>query len=163
MAQKQRVALNDTTSRLYLYIVSRSPHSLSDDQKYAIAYFIHNGTQTTVVLGAGERTGVLNSYLSVFDKLPREENEWQDVIKIANGRWPTERNTAAEKDAESKFFTVVYKHAADMSNPHDNAAVTVIAYGLRPADRNLDSEKARSRSTRRSSATTRSKPRNGTS
>ena len=29
-----------------------------------------------------------------------------------------------------------------MENPNDNAAVTVIAYGLRPDSRNLNSEKA---------------------
>ena len=29
-----------------------------------------------------------------------------------------------------------------MNDPHDNAAVTVMAYGLRPANRNLNSEKA---------------------
>ena len=28
-----------------------------------------------------------------------------------------------------------------MDNPNDNAAVTVMAYGLRPVDRNIDSEK----------------------
>jgi len=27
-----------------------------------------------------------------------------------------------------------------MTNPNDNAAVTIIAYGLRPTHRNLDSE-----------------------
>lgn len=29
-----------------------------------------------------------------------------------------------------------------MDSPNDNAAITVIAYGLRPVNRNLESEKA---------------------
>ncbi len=29
-----------------------------------------------------------------------------------------------------------------MNNPNDNAAVTIITYGLRPSNRNLNSEKA---------------------
>ena len=128
---------------VYIFFIStKSPHSLNEQDKFAIAYYIHEGTQTTKILGAGERTGVLNSYLSVFDKLPRTEEEWQDVIKIANGRWPNERNLSQEKQTEDTTFASIYQRTPDMSNPHDNAAVTVITYGLRPADRNMDSEKA---------------------
>ncbi len=59
------------SNRLALFIMVKSPHDLNDQDKNAISYFIDQGTPTTIVLGAGERTGVLNSYLSVFDKLPR--------------------------------------------------------------------------------------------
>ena len=136
------VNLNDTTRRLYALIVGRSPHDLNEQDKFALAFFIHEGSETTIILGAGERTGVLNSYLSVFGKLPRSEGEWQDIIKIANGRWPKERRANAENKAKTNYFTNVYKRDPDMNNPHDNAAVTVITYGLRPAARNLDSERA---------------------
>jgi len=137
-----KVSLNDTTRKLYNLIVNKSPHSLNDQDKYAIAYFIHEGTPTTIILGAGERAGVVNSYLSVFNKLPKSDGEWQDVIKIANGRWPTERNTKHEKEAQDKYFMTIYKRTPDMNNPHDNAAVTVITYGLRPAERSLFNELA---------------------
>ena len=38
-------------------------------------------------------------------------------------------------------FKKVYLRSANMDNPNDNAAVSVIAYGLRPSNRNLNSEK----------------------
>lgn len=107
----------------------------------AITNFIAYGTKTTLVLGEGERTGVLNSYKSAFGRLPETEEEWRDAIKIANGRWPSERSQAAE-DRANINFEIVYQREADMDNPHDNAAVTTMAYGLRPLPRNLDSEKA---------------------
>ncbi|MDP3066761.1 MAG: PKD domain-containing protein, partial [Methanobacteriaceae archaeon] len=106
----------------------------------AITNFIAYGTETTQILGAGERAGVINSYKSAFGKLPTTQNEWEDVIKIANGRWPTERSEQAEKRAKAEFKKV-YLRDPDMNNPNDNAAVTVIAYGLRPDSRNLNSEK----------------------
>jgi len=140
--QNMQVSLNDTTRRLYDLIVNQSPHDLSNQDRYAIAYFIHEGTPTTIILGAGERAGVVNSYLSVFDKLPRSEGEWQDVVKIANGRWPTERSEIAEQAAQNNYFMTIYKRNPDMNNPHDNAAVTVITYGLRPAERSLFNELA---------------------
>lgn len=127
--------------RLALFIIVKSPHSLSENDKKSISYFIREGTPTTILLGSGERAGVLNSYLSVFDKLPQNTLEWQDIIKIANGRWPDERNIESEEQASNTFFSAIYKRKPDMNNPNDNAAVTVIAYGLRPSNRNMESER----------------------
>lgn len=130
-----------SVSRLALLVIVKSPHDLEKKDINSISYFIHSGTPTTIILGSGERAGVLNSYLSVFNKLPRNVLEWQDVIKIANGRWPNERNLDYEEKAADVFFSSIYEREPNMDNPNDNAAVTVIAYGLRPAQRNLESEK----------------------
>jgi len=113
---------------------------LSEDKVKSMNYFITYGTKTTLRLGKGERAGVIDSYKSAFGKLPQTEEEWQDAIKIANGRWPSERSEEAENRA-SDIFKEVYNREADMDNPNDNAAVTIIAYGLRPDNRNLESEK----------------------
>ncbi|MCK5460321.1 DUF5011 domain-containing protein, partial [Candidatus Parcubacteria bacterium] len=115
--------------------------NLTAENKNAITNFVVYGTKGTQILGAGERAGVINSYKSAFGKLPTTQSEWEDVIKIANGRWPSEKNQAIEEKAKQEFKKV-YLRDPDMDNPNDNAAVTVIAYGLRPSDRNLDSEKA---------------------
>ncbi len=114
---------------------------LSDKAKYSIAYFIQYGTPTTLRLGAGERGGALNSYAAAFGRMPAGAADWQDVVKIANGRWPQARNTAAEEAAKAGFRKI-YRKDADMNDAHDNAAVTIMAYGLRPANRNLSSEQA---------------------
>jgi len=113
---------------------------LADNHIYAITNFVFCGTNTTLILGEGERAGVINSYKAAFGKLPATRSEWEDVIKIANGRWPSERSETAETRAK-QAFEKVYLRAADMNNQNDNAAVTIIAYGLRPDIRNLDSEK----------------------
>ncbi|MDD5071857.1 MAG: hypothetical protein PHQ42_03940, partial [Patescibacteria group bacterium] len=111
------------------------------EQRNALNNFIAYGTDTTLKLGEGERAGVVNSYKSAFGKLPATETEWSDAIKIANGRWPSETNEQTEGNAEAAFKKI-YLRNPDRTNPHDDAAVTVMAYGLRPANRNLDSEKA---------------------
>ncbi len=114
---------------------------IASTSKYSIAYFIEYGTPTTQRLGSGERAGVINSYYGAFNKLPQTEEEWSDIIKIANGRWPTQSAETAETKAIEKFKEI-YLRDPDLINPNDNAAVTIIAYGLRPANRNLDSERA---------------------
>jgi len=109
--------------------------------KAAITNFVTYGTPTTKILGAGERAGVVNSYKSAFGKVPAAEADWSDVIKIGNGRWPTARSATAETNA-AKEFKKIYNRTANMAQANDNAAVTVISYGLRPANRNTNSEKA---------------------
>ena len=115
--------------------------SLEIGQQNALTNFITYGSVATEKLGWGERAGVVNSFQSAFGKIPETESDWQDIVKIANGRWPNQRNSETENNANSAFRKI-YLRDSDRSNPHDDAAVTVIAYGLRPAKRNLDSEKA---------------------
>ncbi|NIA18328.1 MAG: hypothetical protein GWO79_00380 [Actinobacteria bacterium] len=135
-------SLDDVTLPIYEKIIRSNEEDISQQVKYSIAAFIHYGTSATKILGAGERAGVVNSYRSVFNKFPRTESGWQDVIKIANGRWPDERNEQAEEATKNEIFKKIYLRDPDMDNPNDDAAVTVITYGLRPANRNMDSEKA---------------------
>jgi len=114
---------------------------LEPRHQYALTNYIAYGSPDTLKLGSGERAGVLNSFRSAFNKLPFDDNDWSDIIKIANGRWPAQRSAAAEENAELAFEKI-YLKIADRSDPNDDAAVTVIAYGLRPAARNIDSEAA---------------------
>ncbi len=124
----------------YVRALTSGIKAVTAETRYALTNFVTYGTPTTLRLGEGERAGVVNSYKSAFGKLPASEAEWNDVIKIANGRWPSERNNISEANA-TEAFKKIYLRAPDRNNPNDDAAVMVISYGLRPADRNLDSEK----------------------
>jgi len=114
---------------------------LGTQQMYAINNFIVYGTTSTQGLGAGERAGVISSYQRAYNRLPVTVDDWRDCIAIAAGRWPSEKSQSAESQAEESFRTI-YKRAPSMDNANDNAAVTVMAYGLRSSNRNLDSEKS---------------------
>jgi len=105
-----------------------------------ITEFVTYGSPTTDRLGEGERGGVVDSFRSAFNKLPETQADWEDVVKIANGRWPSQRNEAWE-DRATRSFRAIYLREPDRTNPHDDAAVVVMAYGLRPRDRNLESER----------------------
>jgi len=134
------INLSEITIKIYKKITALSERVLIQIDKYHIANFIHNGTPTTNYLGAGERGGSVASFRSAFKRLPNSETDWQDVIKIGNGRWPSQRSEEAENRAKITFEKI-YLRVADMNNPNDNAAVTIMSYGLRPANRNLDNEK----------------------
>ena len=129
------------TNNQYISPLTKDDENFIESVKNVLNNFITYGTITTKSLGAGERAGVVSSFQSAFGKLPQDMADWQDVIKIAIGRWPTQRNETKEKQAEQSF-KVIYKRAPNRDNPNDNVAVTVMAYGLRPNDRNLASERA---------------------
>jgi len=127
----------------FLTKLKENVQQLTDKMEEAINKFITYGVdENTQKLGEGERAAVMYSFKNAFDKLPETEDEMADAIKIANGRWPSLRSDEAEKQAQEKFQEI-YKRIADMNDPSDNAAITVMAYGLRQKaeNRNLNSEK----------------------
>jgi hypothetical protein len=138
--RETRIQFSGNNLSLYKKVIL-SESAFSEKVKITVAYFIEIGTPTTKSLGSGERAGVINSYVSAFVRIPATDANWQDVIKIANGRWPAEKSLSAESKAAAKFKKI-YLRTADMKKPNDNAAVTVMAYGLRPVKRNMNSEKS---------------------
>lgn len=129
---------------VFLKKVSGDLKQLSEQMQQAIGTFVTYGIDAnTKNLGAGERAAVVNSFKAAYDKLPETDQELQDLFRIANGRFPSITNANAEKEAKVEFRKI-YKRVANMKNPNDSAAVTVMAYGLRQAaeNRNLKSESA---------------------
>ena len=127
----------------YLRSLMSDMHELTQGVKDTLNQFITYGVDAnTQKLGEGERAAVIHSYKSAFNKLPETEDEVADAIKIANGRWPSKTNEVAEARGKKEFKTI-YLRDANMNNPNDNAAVTVMTYGLRQKaeNRNLDSER----------------------
>lgn len=115
---------------------------IGQNVRNALNNFIAYGVDpNSAKLGAGERAAVIYSYKEAYGKLPENQEELTDIIKIANGRWPGIQNNEAEKKAK-EIFKNIYKRIPDMDNPRDNAAVTIMAYGLRQKaeNRNLNSE-----------------------
>lgn len=96
----------------------------------------------TTKLGEGERRAVVYSFEVAFGRYPETDWDYEDVIKIASGHWPGQRSWQAEERAKSSF-RYIYRREPNMDHPNDNAAVTVMAYGLRQRaeNRNLNSER----------------------
>ncbi len=140
LANAQYVALPAVELSVYQRVIALATAPLTAQEKITIAYFIHVGTPTTHILGAGERGGSVSSFQSAYGYLPVTLADWQDVLKIGNGRWPTKQSPGAIKTAQESFKTI-YGRPANMNNTYDNNAVTIMAYGLRPAQRNQTNEK----------------------
>ncbi|MBI4450300.1 hypothetical protein HY634_04525, partial [Candidatus Uhrbacteria bacterium] len=124
------------------------PLEKATEVRGALTTFIAYGTAPTEKLGAGERAGVVNSFQEAFGKLPENAEEWEDVMKIAVGRFPSRTSAARETVAEATFRKI-YLRGSDAVNPNDRAAISILAYGLRPADRRLASESVAIRSFKR--------------
>ncbi|MDP3899712.1 MAG: LamG-like jellyroll fold domain-containing protein [bacterium] len=140
-SRTERVSLDATEAKIYDNITKPYAAKLTDFSRIRIAHFIHSGTYSTLRLGAGERAGVINSFAAAFGRLPDTDDDWQDVIKIANGRWPGQTSPTAEAKAIVAFKRI-YLREPNRQNQNDDSAVTVMTYGLRPVDRKTDSEKA---------------------
>jgi hypothetical protein len=136
--QNNLINLDSISKQIYEKLVGKA--KLSDKVRFSLAYFIKNGSPTTKRLGQKERAGVIKSFQSSFGKLPQTAADWQDIIKIANGRWPGKRNNLAENNAKINFKKI-YKRNPAVKNGKDSNSIMILSYGLRPATRNQNSEK----------------------
>jgi hypothetical protein len=130
-------------AREHLGKVEEKLQQLNEQARNAIDVFVGYGVdENTKGLGAGERAAVVHSFENAFGKIPETEEEVEDMIKIANGRWPGKKSEQAEEGAKERFQEI-YDREPNMENQSDNAAVTVMAYGLRQRaeNRNLNSER----------------------
>ena len=86
--------------------------------------FISYGTKSTKSLGTGERAGVIHSFKQAFGRLPKTNDDWNDVLRIATNQAPIQRNSEAEQRAKD----------AGAETEQD---MLMVAYGIRPKDRDL--------------------------
>ena len=115
---------------------------LTEVMQDSISQFITYGVdENTKRLGEGERAAVMYSYKEAYGKLPENEEDLADAIKIANGRWPSSKSGVAEEAAKERFREIYQRESGN--TVQDNAAITIMAYGLRQRaeNRNLESEK----------------------
>ncbi len=124
----------------YVKLLIKDENTLTKKQINAVVNFIMYSYESKNNLGIGESSAVINSFKTSFDRIPRTKTDWEDVVKIANGRWTKQRSKQSEDNAK-KLFKIVYLRSPDMNNPNDNAAVNVIGYGLMSDKRRLDKEK----------------------
>lgn len=136
---QENLEIESKLKNKYKKLLFSESEVLSSEEEASLLNFISYGTKSTLRLGQGERAGVLASYKRAFGSLPRSVADWEDLIKIANGRWPRQIDQINELAAEEDF-SKIYLRSADRANAHDDAAIVIIAYGLRPAFRNLNSE-----------------------
>jgi len=118
--------------------------TISSAIENAIKNFISYGVDdNTKKLGEGERAAVIYSFKEAYNKLPETQDEIEEAIKIANGRFPSIVSEEAESQAKAQFKKI-YLRDADIGDAHDVAAIKVMAYGLRQKaeNRNLKSEAA---------------------
>ena len=122
-----------------LYKYPKMSPSVQNQITTFIAYGISEDTKR---LGLGERAAVVFAYEEAFHALPDSQKKIEDLIAIAHGRWPVQKNSESENRALAEFKRI-YNRDAAMTDAHDNAAVTIMAYGLRQRsqDRNIENEK----------------------
>ncbi len=117
------------------------PTDLSSTLLAAVQNFVNYGTASNLRLGQGERAGVVNSFRAVYSRVPLDECDWQNAIKIGNTTLPLNLNTDREKAVEDTFKTI-YGRSADRGQSKDDIAIKIMTYGIRPQIRDLSAEDA---------------------
>jgi hypothetical protein len=126
---------------IYLKNLQSRVRLVSTTTKQALVNFITYGVdESTQSLSAKERAAAVSTYKAAFNKLPETKTELADTVKIASGEAPEKVSVTAETKAKAEFKKI-YKRAVDLKKPEEANTIKVLAYGLKPAVRNLNAEK----------------------
>lgn len=128
---------------VYLKNLQKGVKAVSAEAKTSINNFITYGVdETTKDLGTKERAAAVTAYKAAFNKLPENQTELSDAVKIANGESPEKVSAIMENKAKAEFKKV-YGYSANLSNPEEEGAIKIMAYGLRISgqSRNIEAEK----------------------
>jgi hypothetical protein len=143
ISEKRNTNREQNVQRVQLGTLNQEMEKLGEQARESISAFVTYGVdENTKGLGEGERAAVIHSFKNAFGKLPETEEEIVDVIKIANGRWPSIENEEAENKAK-EMFREIYLRDANEENENDVSALKIMSYGLRQRaeNRNLNSER----------------------
>lgn len=103
----------------------------SKSTHYAMINFIAYGTPRTARVSFRTRGWVLSSFKDSLGKVPENQKDWEDVLKLTTGMSPIQRSKRAEDEAV-KIFETIYKRKPNRANKKDDAAMLLITYGIRP-------------------------------
>lgn len=107
------------------------------------SYLANGADASSIKLGEKGRQIILANFSAVFGHKPGNENEWQDLMRVNNGYWPSKVSQAAE-DKAKEDFKKIFKRAPNTNNNSDKQAVKILAYDIRqrPGERSLGKERA---------------------
>ncbi|PIR94591.1 hypothetical protein COT97_00365 [Candidatus Falkowbacteria bacterium CG10_big_fil_rev_8_21_14_0_10_39_11] len=117
-------------------LISRLPFGSDWDSVHFLSYGL-NGLQDGYT--QRDRVGLLNDYYNTNHDLPRNESDWVNIVRMADGLIPNEKVVESERRAIEQFVRI-YKRSVDFSNKSDEKFVHMLAYGLRVQDRDLQQE-----------------------
>ncbi|MEI6597029.1 MAG: cellulase family glycosylhydrolase [bacterium] len=124
--------------------ISQVKNNLFNEFKLRLASYLANGADiNSAKFNKSDRQAILDNFAAAYGHKPENENEWQDLIKINNGYWPSKISLAAEVKAKENFKKI-FKRVPNMNNAADKHTMKILAYDIhqRPEQRSLGKERA---------------------
>jgi len=142
--EQKRKALADAAAKPAEKKTEPATISLSGEFKLRLKDYLNYGADAnSSKFNKKERQAILANFVAAFGHEPANENEWQDLIRINNGYWPSKVSQTAEAKA-AENFKKIFKRAPDLSVSGDKHAIKILAYGIRQRDgsRSIGKERA---------------------
>ncbi|MDP2737028.1 MAG: cellulase family glycosylhydrolase [bacterium] len=110
---------------------SQAKNSRTREFQLRLESYLANGADAnSAKLSKKDRQAILDNFAAVYGHEPENENEWQDLMRINNGYWPSKVSQEAE-DKAKEDFKKIFKRLPDMNINSDKHAVKILAYDIR--------------------------------
>ena len=101
--------------------------------------FMAYGNIVTSELALRTRAGLVEDFYNVYNYLPEIGEDWNNLMNIYYGIPPVVINE--REDFAAGEFTRIYERIINFAIPEEKRFVDMVAYFLRPTERNLEYEK----------------------
>ena len=140
---KERLAEDERKKQEVLRAAELIKNSQSREFQLRLdSYLKYGADANSVKFSKKERQLILDNFTIAYGHEPSDESEWQDLMRINNGYWPSKVSPVAE-DKAKQDFKKIFKRAPNLNNAGDKHAVKLLAYDIRqrPEQRSLGKEK----------------------
>ena len=133
-------SLDSEMAALKEYVSIKKVLPATNQEWYVIDFLAYGSTSKVRAIGQRERLGLLKDFMAIYDRLPQNSKDWENMANIAAGTTPS--RVLSREAAAIKEFVKVFKRAIDFSQAGDEAFVHQLAYNLRPQTRSLGAERS---------------------
>ncbi|MBT7929169.1 carboxypeptidase regulatory-like domain-containing protein, partial [Candidatus Peregrinibacteria bacterium] len=133
-------SLDSEMAAIAKYVSIKKVLPATNQEWYVIDFIAYGSTAKVRAISQRERFGLLKDFMAIYDRLPQNSKDWENMANIAAGTTPS--RVLSREAAAIKEFVKVFKRAIDFSQDGDEAFVHQLAYNLRPQTRSLGAERS---------------------
>jgi len=114
---------------------------LPNADDWAVIHFLSYDSSGFEGVSLNDRVGLIEDYYDLYGRMPNDEADWEVVLSMSTGEKTEVKINEFEIRALKEFISV-YGRLVDFSVPQEERFVHMVAYHLRPMERNLVLENA---------------------
>jgi len=140
--QETRQQVAEKKEAILTQVYGKKASGIPVADKERISYYLTNNSSSIMKASEKDKRITLELFAAAFNgSQPKNDADWQDILRIQNGIYPKRFSKTAEVKALGAFRKI-YGRNPNFKKKEDEKAIKMMAYGVRSDKRDLKKERA---------------------